>query len=122
MVTVGPQPSSVCSKWPPWQCPSSAPVPPQGALSPLPGRGRPTECPASASGVRASRLQSCRFHRLDPVGPLLTGEQPSIEVVAAAFASLGPYFRLYAEYCKNYFRAIQTLQEIRAKPNHNPEP
>ena len=50
------------------------------------------------------------------------GDQPSIEVVAAAFASLGPYFRLYAEYCKNYFRAIQTLQEIRAKPNHNPEP
>ena len=43
-----------------------------------------------------------------------SGEQPSIEVVAAAFASLGPYFRLYAEYCKNYFRAIQTLQEIRA--------
>lgn len=49
----------------------------------------------------------------------LTGEQPSIEVVAAAFASLGPYFRLYAEYCKNYFRAIQTLQEIRGSgPRH----
>ena len=47
----------------------------------------------------------------------LTGEQPSIEVVAAAFASLGPYFRLYAEYCKNYFRAIQTLQEIRGGLN-----
>ena len=46
--------------------------------------------------------------------PLLTGAQPSIDVVAAAFASLGPYFRLYAEYAKNYFRAIQTLQEIRA--------
>ena len=36
--------------------------------------------------------------------PLLTGAQPSIDVVAAAFASLGPYFRLYAEYAKNYFR------------------
>jgi hypothetical protein len=36
------------------------------------------------------------------------------ELVAAAFASLAPYFRVYAEYCSNYFRALQTLQEIRA--------
>ena len=30
----------------------------------LPGRGRATGRPATASGARASRLQSCRFHRL----------------------------------------------------------
>eukprot|EP00964_Phaeocystis_antarctica_P006888 scaffold3725_cov48-Phaeocystis_antarctica.AAC.5 len=50
---------------PPWQCPSSAPVPPAhlAALgsSALPGRGRPTERPATASGARAGRLQSRRF-------------------------------------------------------------
>ena len=55
------------------QYPSSAPAPPQGAVqarlaalgsSVLPGRGRPTECPATTSGARASRLQSRRFHRL----------------------------------------------------------
>ena len=49
-------------------CPSSAPVPPQSlvALGSLasPGGGRPTGRPASASGARASRLQSRRFHRL----------------------------------------------------------
>ena len=42
------------------QCPSSAPAPPQGAVqarlaalgsSVLPGRGRPTECPATTSGA-----------------------------------------------------------------------
>ena len=38
----------------PGQCPSSA----------LPGRGQPTERPATASGARASRLQRRRFHRL----------------------------------------------------------
>ena len=54
----------------PWQCPSSAPAPPQavclGAVgsSRLPERGRPTGRPAIASGARASRLQSRRFHRL----------------------------------------------------------
>ena len=32
--------------------------------SALPGRGRPTGRPATASGARASRLQSRRFHRL----------------------------------------------------------
>ena len=32
--------------------------------SALPGRGRPTGFPATASGARASRLQSCRSHRL----------------------------------------------------------
>ena len=32
--------------------------------SALPGRGRPTGHQATASGVRASRLQSCRFRRL----------------------------------------------------------
>eukprot|EP00964_Phaeocystis_antarctica_P154918 scaffold123835_cov57-Phaeocystis_antarctica.AAC.5 len=52
---------------PPRQCPSSAPVPPQGA----PGgsgrfgtpraRGRPSGRPATASGARASRLQSRPF-------------------------------------------------------------
>ena len=41
-------------KVPTWQCPSSA----------LPGRGQPTERPATASGARASRLRSRRFHRL----------------------------------------------------------
>jgi len=34
--------------------------------SALPGRGRPTGRPATASGARASRLQSRRFHRLWP--------------------------------------------------------
>ena len=49
-------------------CPSSALVPPQslvalGSLA-IPGGGRPTGRPASASVARASRLQSRRFHRL----------------------------------------------------------
>ena len=60
---------------PPWQGPSSAPAPPQGApggsgwLDTLPGRGRPTGRPATASGARASRLQSRRFPRLRPFRP-----------------------------------------------------
>ena len=49
-------------------CPSSAPVPPQSLAAlgslPLPGRGRPTGRPATASGARASRLQSRRSYRL----------------------------------------------------------
>ena len=55
------------SKAPPWQGPSSAPAPPQGApggsgqLGTPRGRGRPTGRPATASGARASRLQSRRF-------------------------------------------------------------
>eukprot|EP00964_Phaeocystis_antarctica_P014792 scaffold8163_cov78-Phaeocystis_antarctica.AAC.2 len=32
--------------------------------SALPGRGRPTGSPATASGARASRLQRRRYHRL----------------------------------------------------------
>ena len=72
----------------PWQRPGSAPVPPQGAPdrqtteradlaaegrngrlaalgSPaLPGRGRPTGRPATASGARANRLHSRRCSRL----------------------------------------------------------
>ena len=53
-------------KVPPWQCPSSASVPPQGApgssgwLSVSTERDRPTGRPAAASGARASRLQSHR--------------------------------------------------------------
>ena len=61
----------------PWQGPSSAPAPPQGAPGPaalggsaLPGRGRPTGHPATASSARASRLQTCRrCHRLRPRRP-----------------------------------------------------
>ena len=53
----------LCLRWP-----SSAPVPPQSLAAlgslPLPGRGRPTGRPATASGARASRLQSRRSYRL----------------------------------------------------------
>ena len=55
------------SKCPPWQCPSSAPAPPQGApgrsgrLSTRKERSWPTGRSATASGARASRLQSSRF-------------------------------------------------------------
>ena len=50
--------------------PSSAAVPPQGGtggsgqLGPPTERGRPSGRPATASGARASHLQSRRFHRL----------------------------------------------------------
>ena len=54
------------SKCPPWQCPRSAPAPPQGALV-GPGRleaprarGQAPARPATALGARASLLQSCR--------------------------------------------------------------
>ena len=36
--------------------------------SALPGGGQLTGRPTTASGARASRLQSCRFHALDPPG------------------------------------------------------
>ena len=61
---LGPTAGSNC---PPWQRPSSAPAPPQGApggsgqLGTPRGRGRPTGRPATASAARASRLQSRRF-------------------------------------------------------------
>ena len=54
----------------PWQCPSSASVPPQGApggsrqLNTPTQRDQPTRRPANASGARASHLQSRRSHRL----------------------------------------------------------
>ena len=54
----------------PWQPPSSPPTPPQGALGrsgrrALPrGGSRATGRPGTATGARASRLQSRRFHRL----------------------------------------------------------
>ena len=58
-------------KVPLWQCPRSAPTPrllrarlTVLAGSALPVRGRPTGCPATASGARASRLQSRPFPRL----------------------------------------------------------
>jgi hypothetical protein len=51
-----------------WQGPSSAPAPPQGDSggsgrwgNPR-GKGWPTGRPATASGARARRLKSCRFH------------------------------------------------------------
>ena len=47
-------------KAPSVQRPSSAPVPPQGG-SVLPGGGRPSARPATASGARASRPQSRHF-------------------------------------------------------------
>ena len=63
-------------KVPPWQCPGSAPVPLQGTPDLLQGtsggsgqlgtpRQRLALCgrPATASGARASYLQSRRFHR-----------------------------------------------------------
>ena len=37
-------------------------------MSVLPGRGRPTERQATASGARANRLQSRRYHRRGPTG------------------------------------------------------
>ena len=55
-----------------WPRPTSAPaaMPPQGALggsgrpsTPMRERDRATGCPSTASGARAIRLQSCRFHR-----------------------------------------------------------
>jgi hypothetical protein len=62
-------------KVPPWQRPSSAPVPPQGApggsgqlSSARPVRGWPTGRPASASCARASRLQAAHFTALDHPG------------------------------------------------------
>ena len=54
------------SKCPPWQCPRSAPAPPQGApgepgrLEAPRARGQATARPATALGARASLLQSCR--------------------------------------------------------------
>ena len=54
----------------PWQCPSSASVPPQGApdgsrqLNTLTQRGQPIGRPANASGARASHLQSRQSHRM----------------------------------------------------------
>ena len=62
---------------PPGQCPSSAPAPPRGAPAGgfgwaqqrsqhAKGRDRATGHPATASGARASRLQSHRLHRLRP--------------------------------------------------------
>eukprot|EP00964_Phaeocystis_antarctica_P081784 scaffold51195_cov35-Phaeocystis_antarctica.AAC.3 len=60
---------AACSKWPL----GSAPARPLHLLtarlaalngSALPGRGSGTGRPATASGARASRLQSHRFHRL----------------------------------------------------------
>ena len=73
---------------PPWQCPSSASAPPQGAPGgsgqlALPGRGRPTGRPATASGARASRLQS------PPISPLVTMQarvQPAAGAAAAGHA------------------------------------
>eukprot|EP00964_Phaeocystis_antarctica_P024180 scaffold13553_cov80-Phaeocystis_antarctica.AAC.2 len=73
---------------PPWQCPSSASAPPQGAPGgsgqlALPGRGRPTGRPATASGARASRLQS------PPISPLVTRQarvQPAAGAAAAGHA------------------------------------
>ena len=56
------------------QCRSSAPAPSQGTPGGselqlgTPGGGRATERPATASGARASRLQSRRFH----LAPLTT--------------------------------------------------
>ena len=54
-------------KVPSWQRPSSPPAPLRSHLaalggSALPGRGRPTGRPATASGARASRLRCRRFH------------------------------------------------------------
>ena len=52
------------SKCPPWQCPRSAPAPPQGApvgpgrLEAPRARGQATARPATALGARASLLQS----------------------------------------------------------------
>ena len=70
----GPPPSMV--KVQPGQRPSSAPVPPQGtraerlwAAQHSQARGRPAGRPASASGARASRLQSRPFPRLGPSRP-----------------------------------------------------
>ena len=60
---------------PPWQHPSSAAVcllrarPAALSSSVLPGRGRSTGHPATASGARASRLPSRRSHRLWSYGP-----------------------------------------------------
>eukprot|EP00964_Phaeocystis_antarctica_P036108 scaffold20635_cov62-Phaeocystis_antarctica.AAC.5 len=58
---------------PPWQCPlGSAPARHLYLFrarlvalgsSVLPGRGQPTGLPTPASGARASRVQSRRFHR-----------------------------------------------------------
>ena len=64
------QPSPSTVKLPPWQCPSSAPAPPQGApggsgrLETPRARGRATGRPATALGARASRLQSHQFYCL----------------------------------------------------------
>ena len=59
------------SKCPPWRCPSSAPVPPQGAPGGpgqlgTPRAGPTTASPATAFGARASCPQSCRFHCVLP--------------------------------------------------------
>lgn len=42
-----------------------------------------------------------------------TAAEPSFEGVAQAFSALTPYFRLYAEYCSNYFGAVEQLQQLR---------
>ena len=61
------------SKWAPRHCPTPARLlcllrarPAALVSSTLPERGLPTEQPASASGARATHLQSRRFHRLWP--------------------------------------------------------
>ena len=53
---------------PPWQCPRLAPAPSQGSgwLDTLPGRAQATGYLATASGARASRLQSRSFHGVWP--------------------------------------------------------
>ena len=62
------------SKCLPWQCPRSAPEPPQGApggpgrLEARRARGQATARPATALGARASLLQSCRSGTRPPPG------------------------------------------------------
>ena len=55
---------------PPWQCPRSAPAPPQGVtggsgwLDTLPGSDQAISRPTRPSSARANHLQSRRFHRI----------------------------------------------------------
>ena len=49
----------------PWQCPRSARAPPGWLTRRSQARGRPAESPATASGARASRLQSAAFPGFD---------------------------------------------------------
>ena len=73
------------------------------------------ECPEEDK-ILTSNLQvliKCNEALLEE---LLRKDKPPIATVALAFVKVGPFLRLYGEYCRNYVPALAVVKRLESHP------